>query len=138
MHSLSYALAPFNPEYIYCAPDELQMPAHIISDMKAKGIPVKSTAAIEQALHADIIYMTRIQRERFEDPAQYERLKASYVLTRELVEKGKEGIVIMHPLPRIDEITADVDALPGAAYFRQAHNGVFLRMALLALVLGRA
>ena len=82
--------------------------------------------------------MTRIQRERFADPAEYERLKGSFVLTRRLVEEGRRGLTVMHPLPRVDEIATDVDSLPGAAYFRQAHNGVFLRMALLALVLGRA
>jgi aspartate carbamoyltransferase catalytic subunit len=82
--------------------------------------------------------MTRIQRERFEDPAEYEKLKGSYVLTRELVRKGRKGLLIMHPLPRVDEISTEVDSLPNAAYFRQAHNGVYLRMALLALVLGRA
>jgi aspartate carbamoyltransferase catalytic subunit len=102
------------------------------------GIPVKETSDIKEALQADIVYMTRIQRERFDDPAEYERLKGSYVLNRDLVKKGKKGIVIMHPLPRVDEITTDVDDLPGAAYFRQAHNGVYLRMALLAMVLGRA
>ena len=102
------------------------------------GIPLKETDDIADALQADIIYMTRIQRERFDDPAEYERLKGSYVLNRELVQKGKKGIVVMHPLPRVDEITTDVDDLPNAAYFRQAHNGVYLRMALLAMVLGRA
>jgi len=138
VHSLSYALAPFKPSYVYCAPKELTMPAEVVEDMQARGIPVKQTANIDEALQADIVYMTRIQRERFEDPAQYERLKGSYVLTRALVEKGKKGLVILHPLPRVDEIAMDVDDLPGAAYFRQAHNGVYLRMALLALVTGRA
>ena len=107
--------------------------------MRARGIPVEETTDIRAALsQADIVYMTRVQRERFEDPAQYERLKGSYILTRKLVEEGKPGMVIMHPLPRVDEIAGDVDALPGAAYFRQAHNGVFLRMALLAMVMGKA
>ena len=138
VHSLSYALAPFKPSYVYCAPKELTMPEEVVEDMQAKGIPVKQTANIDEALQADIVYMTRIQRERFEDPAQYERLKGSYVLNRALVEKGKKGLVILHPLPRVDEIAMDVDDLPGAAYFRQAHNGVYLRMALLALVTGRA
>jgi len=138
VHSLSYALAPFNPSYIYCSPKELVMPDHVTSDMKKKGIPVKETGDIKEALQADIVYMTRIQRERFEDPKEYDRLKGSYVLTRDLVGHGKKGLTIMHPLPRVDEIAADVDRLPNAAYFRQAHNGVFLRMALLAMVLGRA
>ncbi len=138
VHSLSYALAPFKPQYLYCAPSELSMPGEISQAMRSRGIPVEETQDISRALDADILYMTRIQRERFEDPAQYERLKGSYVLTRGLVQKGKAGLTIMHPLPRVDEIATDVDDLPGAAYFRQAHNGVYLRMALLALVMGRA
>jgi aspartate carbamoyltransferase len=138
VHSLSYAMAPFNPSYTYCSPEALSMPEHVTADVKKMGIPVEETGDINDALQADILYMTRIQRERFDDPAEYERLKGSYVLNRELVQKAKEGIVIMHPLPRVDEITTDVDDLPNAAYFRQAHNGVYLRMALLAMVLGRA
>jgi aspartate carbamoyltransferase catalytic subunit len=82
--------------------------------------------------------MTRIQKERFEDSAEYEKLKGSYVLTREILSKGNKEITIMHPLPRVDEISSDLDDLPNAAYFRQAHNGVYVRMALLALVMGRA
>jgi aspartate carbamoyltransferase catalytic subunit len=115
------------------------MPEAVTRDVQARGIPVSETANIREALsQADIVYMTRVQRERFEDPAQYERLKGSYILTRELVQEAKPGLTVMHPLPRVDEIAQEVDALPGAAYFRQAHNGVYLRMALLAMVLGRA
>jgi len=114
------------------------MPEHVTADVKKMGIPVKETGDINEALQADILYVTRIQRERFADPAEYERLKGSYVLNRDMVQKAKKGIVVMHPLPRVDEIATDVDDLPNAAYFRQAHNGVYLRMALLAMVLGRA
>jgi aspartate carbamoyltransferase catalytic subunit len=114
------------------------MPDKIVADMKERKIPVSVTSDIEVALKADIIYMTRIQRERFEDPQEYERLKGSYVLTRNLIEKVNPKVTVLHPLPRVDEIATDVDSLPGAAYFRQAHNGVYLRMALLALVMGRA
>jgi aspartate carbamoyltransferase catalytic subunit len=139
VHSLSYALAPFAPTYLFCSPAELKMPDAVTRDIRARGIPVSETADIREALgRADIVYMTRVQRERFEDPAQYERLKASYILTRKLVQEGKARLTIMHPLPRVDEIAEEVDSLPGAAYFRQAHNGVYLRMALLAMVLGRA
>jgi len=139
VHSLSYALQPFGPkEYIFCAPDALQMPDKIVADMKAKGIACRKSASMEEALQADVLYMTRIQKERFGDPSEYERLKGSFILTRKALEKAKKDITIMHPLPRVDEITEDVDALPNAAYFRQAHNGVFLRMALLAMVMGRA
>ena len=139
VHSLSYALAPFSPKYVYCTPAELKMPEAITRDVRARGIPVEETTDLRAALaQADIVYMTRVQRERFEDLAQYERMKSSYILNRTLVEQGKPGLVVMHPLPRVDEIALDVDSLPGAAYFRQAHNGVYLRMALLAMVLGKA
>lgn len=139
VHSLSYALDQFNPTYTFCAPEALQMPQKIQDDMKAKGIECTCTEDLQDALKADIIYMTRIQRERFEDPAEYEKYSGHYILTRDIVEKGANPeILIMHPLPRVDEITTDVDDLPNAAYFRQAHNGLYLRMALLALVTGRA
>jgi aspartate carbamoyltransferase len=139
VHSLSYALAPFDPrEYIFCAPETLQMPGEIVSEMKEKGIRCRKTASLEEALQADVLYMTRIQKERFDDPVEYEKLKGSFILTRAMLEKGNKGITIMHPLPRVDEITTDVDSMPNAAYFRQAHNGVFLRMALLAMIMGRA
>ena len=81
--------------------------------------------------------MTRIQKERFSDPAEYERLKGSYILTREMVERIRPKVAVLHPLPRVNEITTDVDGLQNAAYFRQAGNGVFIRMALIALVMGR-
>jgi aspartate carbamoyltransferase len=137
VHSLSYALAPFSPrEYIYCAPKELQMPDEIVSDMEKKSVKITTTEDINEALQADVLYMTRIQKERFEDPAEYERLKGSFILNRALVESGNKNLIIMHPLPRVDEIAEDVDELPNAAYFRQAHNGVYLRMALLAMVTG--
>ena len=138
VHSLSYALSHFNPTFLYCSPKELSMPDKIVSDMKGRGITVKISNSMEDALKADIIYMTRIQRERFDDPAEYEKLKGSYVLTRDILKKARKNALIMHPLPRVDEIATEVDKLPNAAYFRQAHNGVYLRMALLALVLDRA
>ncbi len=139
VHSLSYALAPFSPKYVFCSPAELKMPEAVTRDVRARGIPVEETTDIRAALaQSDIVYMTRVQRERFEDQAQYERLKGSYILHRKLVEAGKPGLIVMHPLPRVDEIAEDVDPLPGAAYFRQAHNGVYLRMALLAMVMGKA
>ena len=138
VHSLSYALAPFSPEeYVFCAPEVLQIPDRIIDNIKEKGIACRKTDNLEEALQADVLYMTRIQKERFDEISEYERLKDSYVLNREILQKGNREITIMHPLPRVDEISTDVDDLPNAAYFRQAHNGVFLRMALLAMVMGR-
>ena len=139
VHSLTYALSPFNPrEYVFCAPDALQIQDSMVDDMKAMGICCTQTTGLEEVLQADILYMTRIQKERFEDVAEYERLKGSYVLTKDILQKGNRDITIMHPLPRVDEISTDVDELPNAAYFRQAHNGVYVRMALLAMVMGRA
>jgi aspartate carbamoyltransferase catalytic subunit len=129
----------FDCKLIFVAPEKLRMPAEITQRLREAGLAVEETTDLEAALiEADVLYMTRIQKERFDDPAEYERLKGSYVLTREMVERTNPDLTIMHPLPRINEITADVDELPGAAYFRQARNGVPVRMALLALVLGQS
>jgi aspartate carbamoyltransferase len=138
VHSLSYSMAHFGARYIWASPEELVMPDEIARDMKNRGVDVTLSNTIEDALDADVIYMTRIQRERFEDQREYDKLKGSYVLTREAAERAGRDALIMHPLPRVDEISADVDDLPNAAYFRQAGNGVYLRMALLAMVLGEA
>jgi aspartate carbamoyltransferase catalytic subunit len=124
---------------IFVAPEALKMPSEITEGLREEGVPVNETSDLEVALgEADVLYMTRIQKERFDDPAEYERLKGSYVLTRDMVERVNPEVTIMHPLPRVNEITTDVDDLPGAAYFRQARNGIPMRMALLALVLGEA
>jgi aspartate carbamoyltransferase catalytic subunit len=102
------------------------------------GVDVSETTDLASAMkESDLVYMTRIQKERFEDPGEYEKLKGSYVIDLDLVRRSKPDITIMHPLPRVDEITADVDGYAGAAYFRQVANGVPVRMALLALVTGR-
>ena len=123
---------------IMVAPEQLKMPADIVTRLRSHGVNVEETANLEAALaKGDVLYMTRIQRERFADPAEYESLKDSYILTREMVERIKPDISVLHPLPRVNEITTDVDALPNAAYFRQAGNGVFVRMALIALVMGK-
>ena len=107
--------------------------------LKGKKIAVEETEKLEYALqNAQIVYDTRIQKERFSDLEEYERFKHYYVFTRALIEKYNSKLTIMHPLPRVGEIAQDVDDLPGAAYFRQAQNGVALRMALLSLVLGKA
>jgi aspartate carbamoyltransferase catalytic subunit len=129
----------YDCDLIFVAPEALEMPAAITERLREQGVEVKETTDLEEALaEADVLYMTRIQKERFDDPAEYERLKGSYVLTRELVERTNPDVTIMHPLPRVNEIITDVDDLAGAAYFRQARNGIPVRMALLALVLGVA
>jgi aspartate carbamoyltransferase catalytic subunit len=123
---------------IMVAPDQLRMPADIVARLRGRGVHVEETANLEEAMSkGDLLYMTRVQKERFADPAEYEQLKRSYILTREMVERIRPKITVLHPLPRVDEITIDVDDLPGAAYFRQARNGVYIRMALIALVTGR-
>ncbi|MBN1523128.1 MAG: aspartate carbamoyltransferase [Spirochaetales bacterium] len=135
VHSLTWALAPFAPSFIFCAPAALQMPDEICTALDHAKIMYKKTASLEEAVKADVIYMTRIQRERFLNPEEYDALKGCFVLTRSVIEAHNPGVLVMHPLPRIDEIAPDVDTLPGAAYFRQAHNGMYVRMAILSLLL---
>lgn len=139
VHSLVYLLSHYKVNLILVSPDKLKMPPEIMADLAEKGMSAVETENLEEALEkCDVCYMTRVQKERFDDPAEYERLRDYYVLTRELVEKHNPEMTVMHPLPRIGEISLNVDELPGAAYFRQIQNGVAVRMALLALVLGKA
>jgi aspartate carbamoyltransferase len=129
----------YDCKLIFVAPDALSMPADITAGLRECGIPVEETDDLELGLaQADVFYMTRIQKERFAVPAEYEALSGSYVLTRETIERINPDVTMLHPLPRVDEIATDVDSLPGAAYFRQAKNGVCIRMALIALVMGKA
>lgn len=128
----------YDCKLIFLAPEALKMPAGITASLRERGVPVEETTDLESALaQADVFYMTRIQKERFADPAEYERLSGSYILNRETIERIRPGVTVLHPLPRVDEIATDVDSLPGAAYFRQTKNGVYIRMALIALVMGK-
>lgn len=137
VHSLAYVLAHYNVELTLVSPPPLRMPPDIVSALKERGVSVRETSDLAEAVRTcGVLYVTRIQKERFADPGEYEALRGSYVLTRELLAHGPPGQIVMHPLPRVDEISPEVDTLPGAAYFRQAHNGVPVRMALLGLVLG--
>ena len=127
----------YDCKLIFVSPEALRMPPEITTRLRAHGVDVEETADLEAAIaRADVLYMTRIQRERFADRAEYERLKGHYVLTREMVERINPKMTILHPLPRVDEIAADVDVLPTAAYFRQVREGLYIRMALIALVMG--
>jgi aspartate carbamoyltransferase len=129
----------YDCKLICVAPEALRMPVEVVERLRARGFSVEETDSLEDALRrADALYMTRIQKERFADPAEYEQLKDAYVLDRAMIERLRPDVTVLHPLPRINEIATDVDALPNAAYFRQAQNGVFVRMALLAMVLGAA
>lgn len=135
VHSLCFLLGLYDKlTFTFVAPKELVMPEKVTSFLKEKNIPYTETTDIKQALACDVLYMTRIQQERFTDHSEYERLKDSYVLNAALVKKS--SAIIMHPLPRVGEIALDVDVLPNAAYFRQAKNGVPVRMALLSMMLG--
>ena len=128
----------YHCKLVMVAPDQLKMPAEIVAKLRGQGVTVEETPSLEAALaKADVLYMTRIQKERFADPAEYERLKGSYILNREMIERVQPKLTVLHPLPRVNEITTDVDSLSNAAYFRQVGNGVFVRMALIALVMGK-
>ena len=120
------------------SPDELRVPDYIISEvLEPRGIPYLETRSLEQALpELDILYMTRVQRERFFNEEDYIRLKNSYVLTKSKLDLARPDMAVLHPLPRVNEITLDVDDDPRAAYFEQAQNGVYMRMALIMTLLG--
>jgi aspartate carbamoyltransferase catalytic subunit len=136
VHSLSQALARWDVSLTFVAPEAVKMPAEVKEKLQA-SIEVQETGDLTAALRkADVAYITRIQKERIADTAEYEKLKGGYVVNRELIEAAKPGIMILHPLPRVDEIATDADDMPNAAYFRQAKNGVYVRMALLAMLLG--
>jgi aspartate carbamoyltransferase catalytic subunit len=140
VHSGAEIYKHYGCKVICVAPEQLQMPAEVVARLQSFGVAVELTSSLEVALpKADVLYMTRIQKERFADPAEYERLNGahSYILTREMVERLRPDVTVLHPLPRVNEIATDVDALANAAYFRQAGNGVYVRMALIALVLGK-
>ncbi len=138
VHSLGYFMQQLGNKMIFCSPDELKMPDEITKELRERGADITETTDVEAALAgSDFVYVTRVQRERFPDQESYDRCKGSYIVDRALISRAKKGITILHPLPRVDEISADVDSYEGAAYFRQAHNGMYLRMALLGLVTGR-
>ena len=138
VHSLSYFMTLYGNKMFFVSPKSLRMPSEITADLKTRGAEIEETEDLEKALSvSDIVYVTRVQRERFENPQEYEKVKGSYIINKTIIKQAKKGITILHPLPRVDEISTDVDDYEGAAYFRQAHNGVYVRMALLALVSGK-
>jgi len=138
VHALVELLSLYETRLYFVSPHTLRIPEEITSHLKQKGIEIEETEDMMKAASAsDLIYMTRIQKERFTDLSEYEKLKGSYIINEEFLKKLEKKITILHPLPRVDEISTDVDDYPGAAYFRQMRNGVFVRMALLSMVLGR-
>ena len=138
VHALSELLSLFQARLYFVSPSALRMPEEITSGLRAKGIEVIETEdMLKAASESNLIYMTRIQKERFVDLSEYEKVKGSYVLDKVFLDRLKKKMTILHPLPRVDEISTDVDDYPGAAYFRQMRNGVFVRMALLAMIFGK-
>lgn len=137
-HSLAQALAHYNPRLYLVAPEALQMPPHILKYLKKRKAKYSQHEKIENVIRkVDILYMTRIQKERFPDPLEYERVKHVYVLTGKMLEGARPNMKVMHPLPRVDEIEPAVDRTKHAYYFQQAENGLYIRQALLGLVLGK-
>ena len=136
VHSLAYALALYNIELYLVSPESLRMRKDVLQTIKNK-IPVIEDANLEAILpQIDVLYVTRIQKERFPDAAEYTKLKGAYKIDLKTIKNAKKDLIILHPLPRIDEIAPEVDSTPQARYFQQVGNGVVVRMALLALVLG--
>ncbi len=134
VHSLIKAMAKFEGvRFFLISPRELAVPEYMRSFLRENDMPFTEVTGLEAVIpQLDVLYMTRIQRERFVDPLEYERNKGVYVLTRRKLQRAKENMLVMHPLPRVDEITVDVDDDPRAVYFQQARYGMFARMALLA------
>jgi aspartate carbamoyltransferase len=139
VHSLARLLSLYKVKINYVSPDILRMPQAVMKEVAEKGIPQTEYSSLESVLPStDVLYVTRIQKERFEDPADYEKVKGAYVIDPEVMKGAKQKMIVMHPLPRVGEITPDVDEDPRAAYFRQMEYGLYVRMALLAMVLGKA
>ena len=137
VHSLAYALALFKADLTFVSPETLKMPKEVINECKEFGIDPVSTTNLEKAIKdADVLYATRIQKERFPDAEEYNRVVGSYKVDNTLLSEAKEDLIVMHPLPRVVEINPEVDATTHALYFKQAFNGVPVRMALLSLILG--
>jgi aspartate carbamoyltransferase catalytic subunit len=140
VHSLAKLLAQFDDVRInFVCPDLLRVPQQTIDFLRQKQVPIAQSSSLDPVLgQTDVLYVTRVQKERFEDADEYEQVKGSYVVNAQTLRRAKERMIVMHPLPRIGEIAEEIDSDPRAAYFRQMENGLYIRMALLALVLGRA
>ncbi|MDP1621616.1 MAG: aspartate carbamoyltransferase [Bacteroidales bacterium] len=137
VHSLVQALCNYNTTFHLISPLELKLPSSVKISIKERDLEYSQSTDLQDVISkVDILYMTRIQKERFSDPLDYEKVKNAYVLRNSMLEGAKPNLKILHPLPRVNEITTDVDANPKAYYFTQALNGVFVRQALLAAILG--
>lgn len=139
VHSLARLLTLYNVRLNYVSPDILRMPEYIIDEIKPSGVPQAQFSTLDQVLAtSDVVYVTRVQKERFDDTDQYESVKNAFIINPQIMQQAKDEMIVMHPLPRVGEITIEVDNDPRAAYFRQMEYGLYTRMALLAMVLGKA
>ncbi len=137
IHSLVIALCNYNTTFHLVSPEELKLPSSVKMHIKERNLTYHQYTEMDEVMpRADILYMTRIQRERFSDPLEYERIKNVYILNHEMIADTKENFRVLHPLPRVNEIAINVDKSPKAYYFEQALNGVFVRQALMAYILG--
>ena len=139
IHSLARLLSLYKVKLNYVAPDILSMPEELIAELKSKGVEQVESASLEDVLpETDVLYVTRVQKERFADLVDYKKVAGAYVIDPDVMKEAKERMIVMHPLPRVTEISMDFDDDPRAAYFRQMEYGLYVRMALLAMVLGKA
>jgi aspartate carbamoyltransferase catalytic subunit len=139
VHSLARLLSQFDVRLNYVAPDILRMPAALVAELEARGVRQAEHASLDSVMaDTDVLYVTRVQKERFESLDEYESVKSAYVITPDTMQGFRARMALMHPLPRVGEIAPEVDADPRAAYFRQMEYGLYVRMALLAMVLGKA
>jgi aspartate carbamoyltransferase catalytic subunit len=140
VHSLARLLSKFEDIRLeYVSPEILRMPKSVMDEVAAREVPQGEHQELDAPLpQADVLYVTRVQKERFEDPADYEKVKGAYVIDPDVMKTAKQDMIVMHPLPRVTEISMDFDDDPRAAYFRQMEYGLYVRMALLAMVLGKA
>jgi len=137
VHSLAYALSLYGANLTFVSPDSLKMPTEVLNECRELGIQPKNTSNLEKSIkNADVLYVTRIQKERFPDAEEYNQVVGAYKVDANLLKNAKKDLVIMHPLPRVTEIDPEIDKTKHALYFKQAFNGVPVRMALLSLVLG--
>ncbi len=139
VHSLARLLSLYNVKINYVSPEILRMPQEVMEEVAAKGIPQAEFSTLQEVLpQTDVLYVTRVQQERFENQKDYEKVKGAYVIDPQVMQAAKQEMIVMHPLPRVGEISPEFDEDPRAAYFRQMEYGLYVRMALLAMVLGKA
>jgi aspartate carbamoyltransferase catalytic subunit len=137
VHSLAYALSLYGADITLVSPPGLRMPEPIKSDLSRKGTPLREATDLGEVVNnVDVLYMTRIQRERFPDPVEYKKVASSYRITPDFLSRARKNLIIMHPLPRVDEISPSVDQTVHARYFQQSFYGVPVRMALLKMLIG--